>query len=667
KNEHPGIFAQLLGRFSYLYGLIQDKLHPPPPHDGISVNARSSQGGLSSIEPDLPPLPPGVGRYIGWLDVLPVTNTRMIKVSFATPSAKLSKRLANAHVQKFIQRGLQAKFELTGEARRFLENEIHRVELELGQSEDALNQFRRTHNVVSLDDKDPTENSNIERLADLARRLTAAQADRITAEAEYHLVKSRDSDSLPAVLASSTIGALKNEVSQLEVKQAELGETFLPGSPQLQEVNSKLRQARAQLEREITRAISGSESLYLAAQSREDALRTEFEGQQAAVLDLKELSGQYLKLQQAVNANRSLYGTLLTRMHETDVVKGVQIASASIVDPAEEPWGPSEPQVALDLVFALIFGLAIGVSLSFVLENMDASLKTPDDVRKLLRLPTLGVVPNFAYSPRVGMRNFMGLRRRLTGSEGASSIVTARRGDVVRLVPHLSLHAEAYRGIRTSLLFCNPEKPLRTVLVTSSEAGEGKTSTTVNLAISLTSLGNKVIVVDADMRQARCHESLGIPAGPGLANVLRGEADLDQVVQRLSLRDGQVTSAMATRNGDLDLDILQSGSQVLDPSELIASPRMGAILETLCERYDIVLIDSPPIFPVTDAAILATIVDGVVLVVRGQRTGREITREALERLRFMKATVVGVILNGVDPESSEYNRYAYYFGSERVA
>jgi len=205
------------------------------------------------------------------------------------------------------------------------------------------------------------------------------------------------------------------------------------------------------------------------------------------------------------------------------------------------------------------------------------------------------------------------------------------------------------------------------VLVTSSEAGEGKTSTTVNLAISLTSLGNKVVVVDADMRQARCHESLGIPAGPGLANVLRGEADLDQVVQRLSLRDGQVTSAMATRNGDLDLDILQSGSQVLDPSELIASPRMGAILETLCERYDIVLIDSPPIFPVTDAAILATIVDGVVLVVRGQRTGREITREALERLRFMKATVVGVILNGVDPESSEYNRYAYYFGSERVA
>ena len=657
RNEKPGLLTRvqwtLLGLFAQAQAGIGRLLHGEPPDAGSQGQAESSGQPVD--------VPPGlVGKLRSELDIAPVTNTRLIRISFTSPSPALAQKVANAHAEQYIRRTLQANFELTGEARHFLEAEIQRVEFELAVTEQALNNFRRQHNVVSLDER---ENAIVDRLTDLSRRLTEAEAARITAEADYRLVKSREYDSLPAVIQNGLVQTLKNQVTQLEIRQAELGEYFLAGNPQLQEVNSQLRQARARLDREIARVVGGIESVYLAAQAKEDSLRAEFQQQQNSVLNLKEVSGQYIKLEQAVTGNRNLYNTLLTRLQETDVVKGAQISNASVMDRAELPTGPSEPNVVFNLAFSLIFGLGLGVSMAFVLEHLDSSLKTPEDVRQVLRLPTLGMVPHFAYLPRPRRQRL--LRQREVAATEES--LPARMGDLVGFVPEGCVHAEAYRGIRTSLLFCNPENPPRTVLLTSSQAGEGKTSTTVNLAISLTQLGNSIVVVDADLRQPRCHWSLGIAPGPGLAEVLREQVELDEVIQRLALDNGKVTPASAGSAVRVGLDLLQSGGPVSNPSELLASPRMRAVLQSLTERYDIVLVDSPPIFPVTDAALLATVVDGVVLVVRGHRTDRQITREALERLRFMNATILGVVLNGVDPDSSEYYKHSYYFGSERVA
>jgi len=337
----------------------------------------------------------------------------------------------------------------------------------------------------------------------------------------------------------------------------------------------------------------------------------------------------------------------------------VQIGNESIVDFAEEPWGPSYPPVALVLIFALLLGLTTGVSLAFVLENIDVSLKTPDDVRRILQVPTLGVVPHFTYLPPPN-----GAR---TDRAHSTLLRLGRKAEVVSFARCGSMHVEAYRSIRTSLLFSNPERPPRSILVTSSQPGEGKTSITVNLAVSLAQLRNRVLVVDADLRQSRCHKALGIAAAPGLSQVLRGRADLDSVIQRLSLENGRVTLANGSAEDGPAVDLLQSGEFAADATELLTSLRARATLQELTERYEMVLIDSPPVFPITDAALLATVVDGVVLVVRGQKTERHVTREALERLRFMNASIVGVVLNGVDPGSSDYYRYSYYFGSERVA
>jgi len=594
-----------------------------------------------------------IGKYQFNLLITPVVNSRLIQVSFTSPSRELARQIADAHAALYIRKGLQAKFELTGEAKKFLENEIDRVQKELGVAEAALNDFRRQHQVISLDDN---ENAIVERLRDLSRRVTEAQADRITAESDYRLVQNREYDSLPAIINNQLVNGLKAEVGRLETQQAQVAEVFLGGSPQLQEINSQLRQAKSRLDREIARAVGGVESIYLAAQAREKSLGDELTRQQDMVLDQKEVSGQFIKLETAVNTTRTLYATLLQRKAETDVVKGVTLSNASVMDPAELPIDPSYPKVPLNLAFGLLFGCVLGTALALVMENLDSSLKTPDDVRRSLRLPTLGVVPDFgklSATPTAAAP--------LPLEEGETRAVAVPNAEVLSLTRRQSVPAEAYRSIRTSILFLNPEAPLRTLLITSSEPREGKTATTVNLAISLAQLGNRVVVIDADLRAPRCHRALGVPAGPGLAEVLRGQAELSNVVLALNLDEGRIT--VGNGDGEARLHLLQSGRPPGDPSELIASARMRDVLRTLTEQYDMVLIDSPPVFPITDSAILAPVVDGVVLVVRGHRTNRQVTTEALERLHFMKANVVGCVLNGVDPGSGYYRSYSYYFAA----
>ena len=222
--------------------------------------------------------------------------------------------------------------------------------------------------------------------------------------------------------------------------------------------------------------------------------------------------------------------------------------------------------------------------------------------------------------------------------------------------------AEAYRSIRTSVLFFNPQRPPRSLLVTSSQPREGKTATTINLGLSFAQLSRKVIVIDADMRHSRCHRTLGVKPGHGLSDVLRGAVRLPQAIQRLAVQSSRVAPPQPGWTGP-ELHLLQAGRSVGDPSALLAAPQMDDLLQSLLESYELVLIDSPPVFPITDSAILAPRVDGVVLVVRCHRTEREITREALERLRFMQGNVIGVVLNAADPLSSAYQSYSYYFAA----
>src|SRR5215472_3475798 len=389
---------------------------------------------------------------------------------------------------------------------------------------------------------------------------------------------------------------------------------------------------------------------------------------------MKQLSGQYIRLDQAVNTSRTLHATLLQRLQETDVVKGAQLSNATVVDPAELPTVPSQPAVPFNLAFGLLFGGGLGLALVFALENVDSSLKTPDDVRHDLELPTLGVVPDYERLAGGALRIPSGVLRIPPGMLRIPARVlrmpalargwprNGRGHHSRRRLLGATPTAEAFRSIRTSVLSFNPQSPPRSLLVTSSQPREGKTATTINLGVSFAQLSRRVVVVDADMRHSRCHRAVGVKAGPGLSDVLRGVVRLPQAIQRLAVQNSRIATPQAGWTGP-ELHLLQAGRPVPDPSSLLATPEMDDLLHSLLEAYDLVLIDSPPVFPITDSAILAPRVDGVVLVVRCHRTAREITREALERLRFMQGNVIGVVLNAADPTSSAYQSYSYYFAA----
>ena len=585
-----------------------------------------------------------IDRYATYLEVKPIPNSRLIQVQVTARDPDLAEVVANAHANEYIRRTLQSKFELTGEARKYLEQEVARVRKEVDISEAVLDRFRREHGILASDDAQ--NNSVIERLQDLSRRLTNSQAQRIEFEAQHRLIQERDYESLPAVLQNGLVQTLKADLSRLESRDAELSRIFLDGNPELQQVQAQVRQTRARLQKEIERTVGGVESQFLAAKSTENALREELQRQQETVLNLKETSGQYVRLDQAVQAGRQLHAALLQRMGETEVVRGVQLSNITVLDPAERPSMPSRPNAVLNVLFGLMLGVVLGVGAAAVLENVDTSLKTPADVERVLSLPTLGVIPDF---------------RRVASTD--RRLAAARTGGVLAAAGGTSVAAEVFRTLRTSILFFDPEHPPKTMLLTSSQAGEGKTATVVNLALSLAQQGARVLLIDADMRKPRCHHALGLPEGVGLSEYLQGELDLDEVVRAIPMpgNPGRHTRVDGHRPA-AHLDFVPSGGVVQQTAELLSSARMRTALLAAIERYDIVLVDSPPIFPVADASLLATMVDGVVLVVRGERTPRHLTREAIARLRFMQAKILGVVLNGVDPGARQYAyRYSYYF------
>ena len=629
KPQPPGLVARVVGFATGLVVRLGGTAPPPP-----TAETKPAEDGI-----------PGgtIDRYAANLEVKPIPNSRLIQVRATARDPDLAQAIANAHANEYIRRTLQAKFELTGEARRYLDQEIERVRKEVDTTETALDRFRGEHGIVAADDAQG--NAVVERLGDLSRRLTNAQAQRIELEAQHQLIQGRDYDSIPAVLQNSLIQTLKADLSRLESHEAELDRIFLDGNPELQQVHAQTRQTRARLQQEMGRTIGGVESQYLAAKNTEEALRAELERQQGTVLDLKAVSGQYVKLDQAVQANRNLYAALLQRAGETEVVRGVQLSNITVLDPAERPTLPSRPNAVLNLLFGLALGLVLGIGTAAVLENIDTSLKTPADVERVLALPTLGVIPDFR---RVGAID-LAARRRLPDRRAANGTGT-------------SMAAEVFRTLRTSILFFDPEHPPRTMLVTSSQAGEGKTATVVNLALSLAQQGARVLLVDADMRKPRCHHALGLPEGAGLSEYLLGEVETADVTRLVALPGARKRPANGAAAPGAQLAFIPSGRVVQQSAELLSSARMRAALAAAAEGYDMVLVDSPPIFPVADASLVATMVDGVVLVVRGERTPRHLTREAIARLRFMQAKVLGVVLNGVDPGGPEYAyRYAYYF------
>ena len=331
---------------------------------------------------------------------------------------------------------------------------------------------------------------------------------------------------------------------------------------------------------------------------------------------------------------------MLERLKEISIAGGIPAANVSILDRAEIPRQPSKPNKKLNLMLGALVGLMGGLGLAFILEHLNNTLGTPEEVERYLGLPNLAVVPDCFSLPkgRAGWRSL--LQEQQLCLPGRSPSAGDRRFAII---------TEAYRKLRTAIFLSQPERPPKTILFTSATADEGKTMTVANTAIMFAQLGNKVLLIDGDLHRPSCHKALKIPGLTGLADYLAGQEDLESAIK-----------PTASPN----LSVLNCGSVPPSPTELVGSRKMRETLAILKDRYDFLLIDSPPVMPVSDAVVLSSLAEGIIFVVEGQKTPKHLVRKAIEQIGTNQAKILGIVLNRVDIRGPAYREYNQYYNPE---
>lgn len=584
-------------------------------------------------------------RYLSSLRVSPVHDTSLIRLTYSSPSPKLAAEIANAHVQAFIREGIALKSQSNVEAERFLQHKLGELRMRLEQSERSLNDYRRAKGIIpgliSLDGK---ETVVVDRLSNLSKDLTAAQVARIGLEAQVDTIRRGHFERLPSVMDNRTIQSLQQELDRLTSQYSGLSEEFTARYPRVAQLKAKVVQVRARLHEQIQQEVQTIEGAYAVALKKEQKLQNEMDEQRGVALKLNDAAVRYTILQRDVDTNRQLYNSVLQRMKDVGLAAEAQTSNASVVDTATVPTVPSSPRKMQDLLLSLVLSLMGGAGLALALEFFDNSLKTADDTESVLHLPNLSSIPDFstpepaAYLPRNVAKQQID-----SPSPAGKEIYDVRSFD--------SLIGESYRHLRTALLLSRAESPPQVSLVTSALRGEGKTVTAINTAIMLAQFEGRVLLIDGDLRRARCHRLLGMDRATGLTEVLTGSQSVMEAIR----------STCVER-----LHLLSAGVMAPNPTELLASERMRALLEELRGHFQYIVVDSPPVIPVTDAVVLSTLVDGVVLVIGAGRTPKKQVKLACGRLRHARAKIFGTVLNKVHLHPFEYNTYYDYTSFHEV-
>jgi len=607
---------------------------PPSWLRGLREELAARLRGAASPTPE-EQLDARITAYQDSLSIEPLRDTRLVRIAFHASDPVLAARMANAHAETYIGQGLGMRTRASHEARSFLLEQARELHKRVAEAQAKLAAYSTEHGIVALDDR---SNVVVTRLAELNAQLTDAETERMARETDWRLLRTRGADSTPAVLASPLITGLKQDLAVLEDQYASLASRYRPGFPDLDELKLQLEEARGRLEREIGNIAAGVESAYIAARAHESALRQRVESQKSEALQLKDASVGYALLESELSTSRKLHGYVQERIQQTDVSAELRDSNVFLLHPAEPPVRPSGPSKALLLAAGLVLALLGSIGSALIAEKFDGRVRTSEEFERHLGLPTLGTVPDL--SRRGAATSILPMRRLEASARGREAESAGDPAAHPPLLPHgaPAQAIEAYRRIRTNILLSQAEQAPRTLLFTSAGPGEGKTTTALNTAQLFAQLGGPVLVIDADLRKPECHLLLGVKNSLGLTEILTGGTLAPESVHRVA------------RN----LSLLLSGKRPPNPTELVASDLMKQLLARACDNFDYILIDAPPLLAVSDSVILATMVDGVVLVADQQRTQRTQLKAAHARLAHARAKVLGTVLNRADVEEEGY-------------
>jgi polysaccharide biosynthesis transport protein len=547
--------------------------------------------------------------------VSPIAGSRLVDLSYSDPNPERARRIVSALADAYIASNLDKRFQANAYAKTFLEDQTKHLKLRLEESEKQLLDFAQKEQIVAVKERSSIAESN---LASANATLGALVTERIKNEQSWRQVASANAINMPQLLSNKVIEGLRDQRNALVTEYQEKLETFKPSYPAMVQIDNKIKEIDRQIA-DQAKAIKGSlKASFEASQSQEAEMKKQIEKLRGEVLDLQKRSIQYNILKREVDTNRSLYEGLLQRQKEVDVAGGAGTNNVFIVDRAEVPDLPSSPNIPRALLLSLALGLGVGVATAYLLEQFDDTVRSAEDVERTTGLATLGIIP------------------RIDDPDNAPAVLADPRSGL----------AEAYRSLCTAMQFTTDTGLPKTLYVTSTGPSEGKSLTSIAIARHFASMGMKVLVIDADLRNPSLHKKLGGDNSIGLSNYLTGACTPPETFQATEIPT---------------LAFMASGPLPPNAADLLGNPRLHSLMTVGLEVFDLIVLDGPPVMGLADAALLSNAASATVFVVGAGQARLSLVRGALKRLQFGRATLIGAVLTKFDAKAAGYG-YGYGYG-----
>lgn len=626
-QSQAGIFSSLRKAFA------RDKkaAAQPSPTGALPVLSAADPKEQTLTPEQLAQLEPYEDTIIANETVEPMTGTNFVTIKYRHTDPELAQKIANTLAEVFINNNLERATQGSTKAGDLLAKEIANVQSRITRQQEMQINYAK-ENRVPLG-SDPASGVEGSKLLQLSNQLLTAQNERKNLQAAYDAAReATDKFAIPEVAASDRIAKLREKISLLKQKRDALLTKYTKEWPDVKEVENQIGPLEAELQRAPDEVIASMKARYDAALHKENMLRQAYDQQKGTTSQQTLYQIEMTGMSQQLETDKQYLNTL--RQKERDLYAQTQDRpnEVSMETPSRLPKEPIGPARFRNILIAFLVSLVAGIGIAFLLDFLDDTVKSIDDVDRYIHLPALALIPaGRSERPRL---------RGASTPPGSESTSLAMVGDVRSPI------AESYRHLRTSLLLSSAGQPPKTILVTSSQPSEGKTTTAVNTAFMLAQTGAEVLIIDCDLRRPRLHVNLDVPNTGGLTNLLSGDTNIDGLIQSYERQP--------------NLKLLTSGPVPPNPAELLGSDEMRKLLGTLSEKFAHIIIDSPPTISFTDASILSTMVDGVVLVVHGGRSSRAVVRRAKQQLVDVGAHIFGVVLNNVRLEAQDYYYQGYY-------
>lgn len=566
------------------------------------------------------------------LTIEPLKDSRILMVSYENGSPELAAEVVNHLISNYTDFNFQGRYEFTRNASREMQQQLDDMKLKMERSQQALVDYERQNQIINFGDK---ESINDARLEELNKDFTAAENDRDQKQSLYELARNNEGQ-VGVIVQNDVLQHLEEKYSDISENYSDALNQYGPNYPKVVRLRDQLTRMQTLIQSARKQAIDKLHNDYLTALNREKLLSDSVAKAKADVSAMNQRMIEHNILKRDFDINQQLYESLLQRLKDATLSASLQATNVHIIDPATPPVSPIRPNKRRNVAAGLLVGLILGITVAFIQETLDSSVRTAEEAERLVNAPALAVIPAESDGHR---------RRQVAGNRTANPAMGDGVGLAVLKRPSSPM-AESFRSLRTSVLLSTAPRPPQTLLVTSAQVGEGKTSTACNLAMSFAQRGGPVLIVDADLRRPSVARTLGVHNDKGLSSFLTGAHSLDEVLVQYERMP--------------NLWILPAGPRPPDPAELLSSHMMDSTIKELLKRFTQVIIDSPPLLLVTDAVVLSAMVDGVILVVASGTTARGALARAHRILENAGSRVLGMVLNKVDLRFDTY--YGSYYG-----